>query len=138
MKKEIIVASFIIIFVVVAEIVTAKTTDKKMTDMNNKLEVLEIMVQESINEDDVAKEDMRNQEIKNYVVQIKNKWEKDEEILSLYIEHDELENIGTEVHSLYSYIESRDDTECLDSIARLEFILEHLSKKQDFKLNNFF
>lgn len=138
MKKEIIVASFIIIFVVVAEIVTANTTDKKMTDMNNKLEVLEIMVQESMNEDDVAKKDMRNQEIKNCVVQIKNKWEKDEEILSLYIEHDELEKIGTEVHSLYSYIESRDDTECLDSIARLEFILDHLSKKQDFKLNNFF
>ena len=138
MKKEIIIAIFIISLVSISDIVTTKITDEKMIDIGNKLETLEVLIQENMKEENFEKRDIENKTIKNYVIEVKNEWINHEEILSLYIEHEELEKIGTEVNSLYSYIESNDDTECLDSIARLEFILEHLSKKQDFRLNNFF
>mgnify|MGYP003447168457 CR=1 FL=1 len=138
MKKEIIIAIFIISLVSISDIVTTKITDEKMIDIGNKLETLEVLIQENMKEENLEKRDIENKKIKNYVIDVKNEWINHEEILSLYIEHEELEKIGTEVNSLYSYIESNDDTECLDSIARLEFILEHLSKKQDFRLNNFF
>ena len=138
MKKEIIIAIFIISLVSISDIVTTKITDEKMINIGNKLETLEVLIQENMKEENLEKRDIENKKIKNYVIDVKNEWINHEEILSLYIEHEELEKIGTEVNSLYSYIESNDDTECLDSIARLEFILEHLSKKQDFRLNNFF
>ena len=132
MKKEIIISIIVIAVVIIADITTSKITDSKITDMNNKL----AMMKETING---RGEDLEsNEEILNQARNIKNTWEEYNNILSYYVEHEELEKVGTEINCLYNYAKCNDQKESLDSITRLEFILEHISQKHDFTLNNFF
>lgn len=132
MKKEIIISIIIIAIVAIADITTSKITDNNIIDMNNKL----AKMKETI---DTNKEDSNNnEEFLNQAKDIKNTWEKYNNILSYYIEHNELEKVGTEINSLYNYAECNETKEGLNSITRLEFILEHISEKYDLTLNNFF
>ena len=132
MKKEIIISIIVIAVVIIADITTSKITDSKIIDMNNKLskmkETIDVNTQDTEN----------NSEILNQARDIKNTWEEYNNILSYYVEHEELEKVGTEINCLYNYAKCNDQKESLDSITRLEFILEHISQKHDFTLNNFF
>lgn len=129
MKKEIVISIIIVFLVVISDFFTSNITDNRINDMNYSLNKMK----ENI---------INNESIDNKLIleaeNIKRKWEDDNNILSYYIEHEELEKVGTEISSLYNYVESNDINQALDSITRLEFILDHISKKYDFELNNFF
>lgn len=142
MKKEISISLIIIIIVVIADILTSNITDKKISDMNNDLDNMreKIVFVKNLNEKDIEKNN--NSTYNELILDVKNikrKWEdNNNNILSYYIEHNELEKVGTEISTLYNYSESNNFEQALDSISRLEFILDHISKKYDFELNNFF
>ena len=141
MKKEISISLIIIIIVVIADILTSNITDKKISDMNNDLDNMreKIVFVKNLNEEDIEKNN--NSTYNELIIDVKNikrKWEDNNNILSYYIEHNELEKVGTEISTLYNYSESNNFEQALDSISRLEFILDHISKKYDFELNNFF
>lgn len=141
MKKEISISLIIIIIVVIADILTSNITDKKIIDMNNDLDNMreKIVFVKNLNEEDIEKNN--NSTYNELILDVKNikrKWEDNNNILSYYIEHNELEKVGTEISTLYNYSESNNFEQALDSISRLEFILDHISKKYDFELNNFF
>lgn len=141
MKKEISISLIIIIIVVIADILTSNITDKKISDMNNDLDNMreKIVFVKNLNEKDIEKNN--NSTYNELILDVKNikrKWEDNNNILSYYIEHNELEKVGTEISTLYDYSESNNFEQALDSISRLEFILDHISKKYDFELNNFF
>ena len=141
MKKEISISLIIIIIVVIADILTSNITDKKISDMNNDLDNIreKIVFVKNLNEEDIEKNN--NSTYNELILDVKNikrKWEDNNNILSYYIEHNELEKVGTEISTLYNYSESNNFEQALDSISRLEFILDHISKKYDFELNNFF
>lgn len=141
MKKEISISLIIIIIVVIADILTSNITDKKISDMNNDLDNMreKIVFVKNLNEKDIEKNN--NSTYNELILDVKNikrKWEDNNNILSYYIEHNELEKVGTEISTLYNYSESNNFEQALDSISRLEFILDHISKKYDFELNNFF
>ena len=141
MKKEISISLIIIIIVVIADILTSNITDKKISDINNDLDNMreKIVFVKNLNEEDIEKNN--NSTYNELILDVKNikrKWEDNNNILSYYIEHNELEKVGTEISTLYNYSESNNFEQALDSISRLEFILDHISKKYDFELNNFF
>lgn len=141
MKKEISISLIIIIIVVIADILTSNITDKKISDMNNDLDNMreKIVFVKNLNEEDIEKNN--NSTYNELILDVKNikrKWEDNNNILSYYIEHNELEKVGTEISTLYNYSESNNFEQASDSISRLEFILDHISKKYDFELNNFF
>ena len=141
MKKEISISLIIIIIVVIADILTSNITDKKISDMNNDLDNMreKIVFVKNLNEENIEKNN--NSTYNELILDVKNikrKWEDNNNILSYYIEHNELEKVGTEISTLYNYSESNNFEQALDSISRLEFILDHISKKYDFELNNFF
>lgn len=141
MKKEISISLIIIIIVVIADILTSNITDKKISDMNNDLDNMreKIVFVKNLNEKNIEKNN--NSTYNELILDVKNikrKWEDNNNILSYYIEHNELEKVGTEISTLYNYSESNNFEQALDSISRLEFILDHISKKYDFELNNFF
>lgn len=141
MKKEISISLIIIIIVVIADILTSNITDKKISDMNNDLDNMreKIVFVKNLNEKNIEKNNnCTYNELILDVKNIKRKWEDNNNILSYYIEHNELEKVGTEISTLYNYSESNNFEQALDSISRLEFILDHISKKYDFELNNFF
>lgn len=129
MKKEIVISIIIVFLVVISDFFTSNITDNRINDMNYSLNKMK---------ENIINNESRDNKLILEAENIKRKWEDDNNILSYYIEHEELEKVGTEISSLYNYVESNDINQALDSIARLEFILDHISKKYDFKLNNFF
>ncbi len=129
MKKEIVISIIIVFLVVISDFFTSNITDNRINDMNYSLNKMK---------ENIINNESRDNKLILEAENIKRKWEDDNNILSYYIEHEELEKVGTEISSLYNYVESNDINQALDSITRLEFILDHISKKYDFELNNFF
>ena len=129
MKKEIVTSIIIVFLVVISDFFTSNITDNRINDMNYSLNKMK---------ENIINNESRDNKLILEAENIKRKWEDDNNILSYYIEHEELEKVGTEISSLYNYVESYDINQALDSITRLEFILDHISKKYDFELNNFF
>ncbi len=129
MKKEIVISIIIVFLVVISDFFTSNITDNRINDMNYSLNKMK---------ENIINNESRDNKLILEAENIKRKWEDDNNILSYYIEHEELEKVGTEISSLYNYVESNDINQALDSISRLEFILDHISKKYDFELNNFF
>ena len=129
MKKEIVISIIIVFLVVISDFFTSNITDNRINDMNYSLNKMK---------ENIINNESRDNKLILEAENIKRKWKDDNNILSYYIEHEELEKVGTEISSLYNYVESNDINQALDSITRLEFILDHISKKYDFELNNFF
>lgn len=129
MKKEIVISIIIVFLVVISDFFTSNITDNRINNMNYSLNKMK---------ENIINNESRDNKLILEAENIKRKWEDDNNILSYYIEHEELEKVGTEISSLYNYVESNDINQALDSITRLEFILDHISKKYDFELNNFF
>ena len=111
MKKEIIISISVLVIIIIADVVTTKITDDKVKNIDSNLSNLQSKI-ESINKNDI------NEEVIKETQKVKNEWLKDEKIFSYYIEHQELEKVGTEMDSLDNYIKCKD--------------------KHDLKLNNFF
>jgi hypothetical protein len=67
-----------------------------------------------------------------------NRWEELDDILALYIEHDEIEKVKTALTSMKCFIEMEDDSQAVDSIDRCKYILEHIIEKERFSIDNIF
>lgn len=129
MKKEIIMSLVIVFIIVIADIITGKITKNMVIDMTNKLEGLREVIENEESDEKIIESKIRD---------IKNTWEDEENVLSYYIEHEELEKVETELNSLIGLSKDRDIEEELTTIQRAEFILEHISEKYKLSLNNFF
>ncbi len=127
MKKEIIISTIIIIAVIIGNIVTQNYTKESVNIMNKELSELKETVQEHREEDTKQKIDIIYQE-----------WEKRQEILSYYIEHNELEKIETQLATLQGNVEGGLDKENFPEIEKCIFILEHIQDKSALNIKNFF
>jgi glutaredoxin-related protein len=67
-----------------------------------------------------------------------DRWEELDDILALYVEHDEIEKVKTALTSMKSFIEMEDDSQAVDSIDRCKYILEHIMEKERFTIDNIF
>lgn len=127
MKKEIILTIIILFIIVIADRITTKMIDEKIDEVSILLEELSDIIQD---------EDML--EVNDKFEKIENLWKMADSNFSYYIEHDELEKVGTEMNSLKSSIETENWDEGENNIQRLQFILEHIKDKMDLKLKNIF
>lgn len=127
MKKEIFLTILILSLIIILDIVLSKNIDNKIDFISSKLEHLQ---------ENMDLEDEEN--IKKEFEFIDSEWKKTEEIFSFYLEHDELEKVGVEMSNIKESIETGEFNETKTDINRLQFILEHLKDKMDFKLKNVF
>lgn len=131
MKKEIIISTIVLAIIIIADLVSSNFTDNKIKDIDNDLIKVQKMLE---NEKEIIDVDL----LKEDVDKIKEEWNKDEETFSYYIEHQELEKVGTEMDSLNCYVKNKNKIESLNCISRIRSYLSYISNKHDFKLNNFF
>lgn len=126
MSKEIIISSCVIIAILILDIWIGNFIDSKMEHEISLLGDLRVCIEN--NDYKVAKEKVK--EVDNY-------WNKSEEVLSFYLEHDELEKVSTELASLKVYIEMQND-DALESVDKMQFIIRHIEEKNDLKIKNIF
>lgn len=126
MSKEIIISSVILIAIIVLNIFVSQYIDKKLNHVVDQLDELR----------DILKE-KNYEEAEKKIEKMDKYWERSENILSFFIEHDELEKVITEFTSLKAYIELKEE-DAIESVDKMSFIIDHIEEKDDLKLKNIF
>ena len=125
MYKEFIIIIGIIILVILGDFLTQKYTKTTVMSLTNKLEEL--------------KENLKNNKIDNSiknVEDINNTIEKSHTFLAYYIEHDELEKAETYFTSCQSYVYSQNFDLALQETEKTIFVLNHITDRYSFNLEN--
>lgn len=129
MKKEIIICIVVLIAVIVGNVITQNHTKECVEIMNAELtDLKEKMLKEEKNDNDAM----------DKIESIKQNWTSMQEGLAYYIEHDELEKVETELHTISGQIEAKEYKETLPEIEKCIFILEHIKDKTALNIKNIF
>lgn len=129
MKKEIIICIVVITLVIFGNIVTQSHTKKCVGELNQELA-------------DIKKEillsNKNESELKRRSDDIRENFDKMQETLSFYIEHDELEKVETQLSLLSGEMETKLYDDAIPEIEKCEFILEHIADKTALNIKNIF
>ena len=123
---------FIMIFCVIALIVTLDVITNNYTKTSVNLLTEELLSLEQ------SLKDKNNEEITSKMSNINNEWEKRYSKLAYYIEHDELEKVGTEITRLSAYINVQEYDEAQNETATTVYILQHIEDKEKFSVRRIF
>jgi glutaredoxin-related protein len=127
--KEIAISIIVIVAIFGLNYATQNYTNYTVSEMKEKLDNTRIELANENPKYDVAIEKATN---------TFDRWEELDDILALYIEHDEIEKVKTALTSMKSFIEMQDDSQAVDSIDRCKYILEHIVEKEKFSIDNIF
>ena len=136
MKKEIIISIIVIAIVIIGNIVTQNNTKQSVAKLNENLDDLKHNLIGIT--DDEKKMDVDYSKYKEMSTDIRDKWDEMQEVLSFYIEHDELEKVETQLAVVNGQMESRLYDEAVAEIEKCQFILEHIEDKTAFNIKNIF
>lgn len=127
MYKELIISIVIVSLIFCLNYITQKNTDIAVETVTEKLNIVR----------NSALEEKPNKDIVTSDINVAyDKWEELDDILSYYIEHDELEKVKTALTSAKSYIEVEEYLESIEAIDKCIYILEHIHEKEMFSLDN--
>lgn len=127
MYKEIIISVCIIVMIIVADLLTQNYTKKSVDKLSSELEVLRNYL---IEENDYnAKE--QAQKVNESIENIHSN-------LAYFIEHDEIEKIETNFTSCKSFVNSKSYNLAINELEKTIFVLNHLTDKNSFNLENIF
>ncbi len=127
MKKEEIITIINIIFIIGAEIITQKYTNNSLDELDAKLKNLKEMT---------LSKQYSNGELKQTMEEIGENWKKKDDILSYYLEHEELEKIYTQIKKIKAHFETDLEEEVVPEIEEGIYLLDHLKDKQKLNLKN--
>ncbi len=127
MYKEFIIIFLVIALIVTLDIITNNYTKASVNVLTEELSSLEQILQEE-----------QSEEITSKVSNINNEWKKRYGKLAYYIEHDELEKVGTEITKISAYINVQEYDEAQNEIDTAIFILQHIEDKEKFSVRSIF
>ena len=127
MYRELVICSVVIISIITINCLLQNYTKNSMSYIISELQELK----EDIKQKDVEKTE-------NKMKQIKDHWHDKFKILAIFIEHDELEKVETDLSALEGFIEVEDYITGISELNKSVFVLEHIADKYDFSLVNVF
>ena len=127
MHKGWIICVIIILFVIVLNFTTQNYTQKTIEEITNDLEDLKEVTE-------LKDKDRSNSKVDAII----KKWDDKYEVLTFYIDHNELEKVKTELVSLQANIDSKDYDQASVDINRTKFLLEHIMQKITLQVKNIF
>lgn len=127
MKREALITVLIVIVILIGEWVTQKYTKKTLSNVQTDL----IELKEEILKTDVDVNNLIQKSEK-----INENWEKKNQVLSFYLEHDELEKVNTQIILIKGYLESDTPQDSIPDLEEGIYILEHIKVKEAFTLKN--
>lgn len=125
--REVIICAVVIITIVTINWFLQDYTKNSMSFIIGELEELK---------EDIMQEDIER--VENKMKQIKDDWHEKFKILAIFIEHDELEKVETDLVALEGFIEVEDYKTGINELNKSIFVLEHIADKYDFSLVNVF
>lgn len=131
--KEIVIVFLIFIFITSVNIISESTIKNSIIEANKIIKEVEINVENAIYDVNI-----NNEEVISKVDTLKENWNKKQHILSFLIEHTDLDNINNEIELLKNELKNRNFKEANKKIVEIKFLLNNISDKNKFKMNNIF
>lgn len=127
MYKEITIIIIIILMIFIGDSITQKFTKNSVNTLTNELSILkEKLASSSYNEANKQAE------------RIQSKIDGIHHQLSYYLEHDEIEKIETDFTACKSLTQTGDYTLAIEELEKTIFVLNHMTDKYSFNLDNIF
>ena len=125
-KKEIIVIILIFSLITILDVFTKSNTESIMENMVNELNELyeQVSIEEKYNT--------------NLINDIENGWKEKMKVMSLYLEHNELEKVNNSLAKLKSNVESKEKYMAVENIEEIKFLIEHIKNKNLLNIENIF
>lgn len=127
MYKEFIIIVIILIFVFGIDFLTNNYVKESVRIMTDKLEALK----ETILQEDTD-------DIERKLAEIKIIWEEKYNVLSYYIEHDELEKVGIQIALLNGDLQVEEYNTAIENLEEVIYILKHIQEKEQFDFRSIF
>ena len=127
MYKEIIISIGIMVIVIVADCLTQTYTKKSVNKLSSELDILRNYLIEENENGSKEKEQKVNDSL-----------EKIHSNLAYFIEHDEIEKIETNFTACKSFVNSQSYDLAINELEKTIFVLNHLTDKNSFNLENIF
>lgn len=131
MIKELIISIVIVALIIFGDIFTINYTNQSVSEATNALAEMRTEIEKQDEEIDVQK-------VKTQIGNIRNKWNQRHKSLAVYIEHDELEKIETNLSGLHGYIEKEEYSDAMAQLDMSVYVLEHIRNKTMLSLINIF
>lgn len=127
MKREALITVLIVIVILIGEWVTQKYTKKTLSNVQTELIELK---------EEILKADTDVNNLIQKSEEINENWENKNQVLSFYLEHDELEKVNTQIILIKGYLESDTPQDSIPDLEEGVYILEHIKVKEAFTLKN--
>lgn len=127
MYKEVIICIVVVISIISLNWYLQDYTKTSVTNISEELN----FVKDDLKE---GNKDKINEKMKK----LNEKWNEKYKALAIFIEHDELEKVETNLVALEGYIEVSDYNMGINELNKSIFILEHIAEKYDFSIVNVF
>ena len=124
-KKELIICLIIICSIVIGDIWLQNYTSKTLDTISTNLEALK----ETLDDNKYSREK---------VIQVNDEWDKRFNILTCFLEHDELEKVKTQLVVITAGIDVEDTEYVYEEINKAIYILDHIKDKNSLKSDNIF
>ena len=125
MKKELIICLVIICSIVIGDIWLQNYTSKTLYTISTNLETLK----ETLDDNKYSREK---------IIQVNDEWDKKFNILTCFLEHDELEKVKTQLVVITAGIDVEDTEYVYEEINKAIYILDHIKDKNSLKSDNIF
>ena len=129
MKRELIIVSIIIVCIIIASIIAQNNTKKEIADIDNQLKNFKT---------EIIENKKGYNELNEEIDKIYDNWVEKDKILSLYLEHNELEKINLSLKTIKGFVEVDITNESVQEIEKCIATLDHIEEKQAFNIKNIF
>lgn len=136
--KKILIIIIVIFFVISLDFMTENYTNKVVNEVNQELEIVNKKIEEGYVDNEFVLGKNIEKDIRKISKKVLEKWRKQDNILSFYIEHDEIEKVSDKINLLNKQIEISNYTDAISSINEIEFLLKHITEKQSLTWKNIF
>ena len=127
MYKEIIISVIVVVAIIGIDLIAQQNTKNNIGFIISELEELKENIKKEDKEKVNEKMDMLNSE-----------WEEIYNKMAIYIEHDELEKVKTNMVALEGFIEVEDYETGINELNKSVYVLQHIAEKYDFSIVNVF
>lgn len=131
MTKELIISVVIVILIIFGDIFTMNYTNQSVNEATNALAEMRTEIEKQ-------DEEINVQKVKTQIGNIRAKWNERHKNLAMYIEHDELEKIETNLSGLHGYVEKEEYSDAMAQLDMSVYVLEHIKNKTRLSLINIF
>lgn len=129
MRREAVITIVIILVILIGEWQTQSYSRETLGGVQDSLRELK---------EEILSSEIEVSELIDKTNQIYDKWEEDNELLSYYLEHDELEKVNTQIVLVRGFLESDIPGDAIPEIEEGIYIIEHIKEKEKLSIKNIF